>query len=67
MRGDKPGDHRAYQELDDIQSGAPWNAFNRPNYLRHPVITSQWERVLAVVTLVIVVSFLLNLVWRSLS
>ena len=44
MRAPKPDDHRAYRELDDIQSGAPLNAFNRPNYLRHPVITTQAAR-----------------------
>jgi hypothetical protein len=65
MRASKQDDHRAYRELDDIQSGAPLNAFNRPNYLRHPVITTQWERVLAILSLVFAASFLLNLALRS--
>jgi hypothetical protein len=64
MRAPRPDDYRAYQDLDDIQSGAPLNAFNRPNYLRHPMIRSHWERVLAVLSLVFVVSFLTNLAIR---
>jgi hypothetical protein len=65
MHTPKPDDHRAYRELDDIQSGAPLNAFNRPNYLRHPIITTHWERVLAVLSLIFVASFLLSLARRG--
>ncbi|MGE0223758.1 MAG: hypothetical protein AB7F35_11265 [Acetobacteraceae bacterium] len=64
-RQPRADDHRAYQQLDDIQSGAPFDAFNRPNYLRHPMIRSTWERVFAVISLVFVVSFLVNLTIRS--
>jgi hypothetical protein len=67
MRPHCPGDHRALKELDDIQSGAPLNAFNRPNYLRHPVIETGWERVLALATLGILASALAHAALRWLG
>ena len=47
-------------------SGAPLNAFNRPNYLRHPIITTTWERVLAVLSLLWVRGLPVNLMLRGL-
>lgn len=65
MRAPEPSDHKAYRELDDVQSGAPFNAFNRSNALRHPMLTTTWERILAVVALAFVAITLISLVLRS--
>jgi hypothetical protein len=52
--------------LQDLQAGAPLDAFNRSARIRHSQLTSWWERCLAVLSLAFIVVTLVNLVLRNL-
>jgi hypothetical protein len=51
--------------LESSQAGEPFDAFNRPSYLRHVQITSVWERVLAVISVGLVGFALFNILVRA--
>jgi hypothetical protein len=67
MRNTNLEEYRASGTLQDIQAGAPFNAFNRGAYIRHAQLGTWWERVLAVLSLAFVVVTVINIVLRSLS
>ena len=67
MRNTKLEEYRTSGALQDIQAGAPLNAFNRGSYIRHVQLGIWWERALAVVALAMVLVTLVNLALRSLS
>ena len=57
---------RVGDTLQDSQSGAPLNAFNRSARMRHAQLGTWWERILAVLSLIFVTVTLVNLVIRAL-
>jgi hypothetical protein len=52
--------------LQNLQAGAPLNAFDRGAKIRHAQLGSWWERVLAILSLAFVLTTLVNLVLRNL-
>ena len=52
--------------LQDLQAGAPMNAFNRGARIRHVQLGTWWERILAVLSLAFVAVTLVNLLLRNL-
>jgi len=65
MRAPNLEELRIADRLQDRQAGA-LNAFNRSTRLRHAQLGTWWERVLAVLSLIFVVSTLIGLVVRAL-
>jgi hypothetical protein len=59
-------EYRASGTLQDIQAGAPFNAFNRGAYIRHAQLGTWWERALAILSLAFVLVTLANIVLRKL-
>jgi hypothetical protein len=57
---------RTGEMLQDRQSGAPLNAFNRSTRLRHAQLGTWWERALAVLSLIFVLVTLISLLIRAL-
>ncbi len=52
--------------LQDLQAGAPMNAFSRGARIRHVQLGTWWERILAVLSLAFVAVTLVNLLLRNL-
>jgi hypothetical protein len=59
-------EYRASGTLQDLQAGAPLNAFNRDSSIRHAQLGTWWERGLAVLSLAFALVTLTNLLRRSL-
>jgi hypothetical protein len=59
-------EYRSSGTLKDIQTGAPFNAFNRGTHIRHAQLGTWWERALAILSMVFVLLTLINIALRHL-